>query len=140
MPRSPNLHNRALDSRPPPENPSSEVVARTSGLAMQTRVRTGSAKSAALLSGRSGDLPLQGNGPFRARSAERVNILLVDDRDDKLLAYQTALECLGQNVVCARSGREALQRLMEKDFAVVVLDVFMPTMDGIETAALIRQQ
>src|SRR5437773_8806572 len=79
-------------------------------------------------------------GLYRWTSTKKVNILLVDDREDKLIAFQAALSCLGQNLVCARSGREALRQLLEKDFAVVVLDVFMPGMDGFETAALIRQR
>src|SRR5262249_3809197 len=69
-----------------------------------------------------------------------VNILLVDDRADKLLAVEAILAPLGQNVVKARSGKEALRHLLSKDFAVVLLDVAMPGMDGFETAALIRKR
>jgi signal transduction histidine kinase/PleD family two-component response regulator len=70
----------------------------------------------------------------------RVNILLVDDQPGNLLALEAILEVLGQNLVRARSGPEALKRLLEKDFAVILLDVHMPGMDGLETAALIRQR
>jgi len=70
----------------------------------------------------------------------KTNILLVDDRPDKLLALEAVLATLEQNVVCAGSGKEALRRLLEKDFAVILLDVAMPGMDGFETASLIRQR
>src|SRR5919201_3633866 len=73
-------------------------------------------------------------------SEDKVNILVVDDLPEKLLAIQLILEELKQNVVCVRSGREALRRLLEQDFAVILLDVNMPDMDGFETAALIRQR
>lgn len=72
--------------------------------------------------------------------SERVNILIVDDRPDKLLALETVLAELGENVVCVGSGAAALRQLLERDFAVVLLDVNMPDMDGLETAALIRQR
>jgi signal transduction histidine kinase len=70
----------------------------------------------------------------------KVNILLVDDRPDKLLALEAVLEDLDQNVVRAYSGREALRHLLTTDFAVILLDVNMPGMDGFETAQLIRQR
>jgi signal transduction histidine kinase/response regulator RpfG family c-di-GMP phosphodiesterase len=73
-------------------------------------------------------------------SDEKVNILVVDDRRDKLLAYETVLSELNQNLVRATSGKEALRRLLKQDFAVILLDVNMPGMDGFETAALIRQR
>jgi len=69
---------------------------------------------------------------------DKINILVVDDLPDKLLALVTVLETLGENVVTARSGREALRRLLERDYAVILLDVKMPDMDGFETASLIR--
>src|SRR5690349_1759794 len=76
-----------------------------------------------------------------AASAEgKVNILLVDDRPDKLLALEAVLEDLGQNVVRAYSGREALRYVLSHEFAVILLDVNMPGMDGFETAELIRQR
>src|SRR5262245_16665930 len=71
---------------------------------------------------------------------DKVNILVVDDLPEKLLAVELILEELGQNVICVRSGREALRQLLVYDFAVILLDVNMPDMDGFETAALIRQR
>ncbi|HEY0942215.1 MAG TPA: response regulator [Steroidobacter sp.] len=69
---------------------------------------------------------------------ERVNILLVDDQPSRLLSYESVLGELGQNLVSARSGEQALQRLLEDDYAVILLDVSMPGMDGFETAAMIH--
>src|SRR5580658_9782268 len=69
-----------------------------------------------------------------------VNILLVDDQPANLLALEAILESLGQNLVKANSGGEALRQLIQKDFAVILLDVLMPGMNGFETAALIRQR
>src|SRR3954453_5412779 len=71
---------------------------------------------------------------------EKVSILIVDDRHDKMLAYETILADLNENVVCARSGKEALRCLLQQDFAVILLDVNMPIMDGFETAMMIRQR
>jgi signal transduction histidine kinase/DNA-binding response OmpR family regulator len=74
-------------------------------------------------------------------TAEKANILIVDDLPDKLLVLQSILEELDQKVIQARSGEEALRRVLENDFAVILLDVHMPGgMDGFETAALIRQR
>lgn len=70
---------------------------------------------------------------------ERVNILLVDDQPARLLSYESILSDLGQNLVTARSGLEALERLMAEEFAVVLLDVNMPGMDGFETASMIHE-
>src|SRR4051812_25060813 len=70
---------------------------------------------------------------------EKVNILVVDDLPDKLLAFRVVLEELGQNLVMVSSGAEALKQLLEREFAVILLDVNMPDIDGIETAELIRQ-
>jgi signal transduction histidine kinase len=69
---------------------------------------------------------------------DRVNILLVDDQPARLLSYETILGQLGQNLITARSGVEALARLMKDEFALVLLDVSMPGMDGFETAAMIH--
>jgi signal transduction histidine kinase len=68
-----------------------------------------------------------------------VNILLVDDQPGRLLSYEAILGELGENLVRASSGTEALARLMEMEFAVILLDVNMPGMDGFETASLIHQ-
>jgi signal transduction histidine kinase len=71
---------------------------------------------------------------------EKVNILLVDDREDKLLALEACLADLNQNLVKARSGREALRMLLRQSFAVVLLDVTMPEMSGFDTAEMIRNR
>ena len=73
------------------------------------------------------------------KSNEKVNILLVDDQPARLLSYETILGDLGQNLVRAGSGLEALEKLMKEEFAVVLLDVSMPGMDGFETASLIHE-
>src|SRR4051794_24411491 len=73
--------------------------------------------------------------------ADKVNLLVVDDLAEKLLVMESILGELGQNLVVARSGEEALRRVLEQDFAVILLDVHMPGgMDGFETAALIRRR
>jgi two-component sensor histidine kinase len=71
---------------------------------------------------------------------ETVAILLVDDRPDKLLALESVISTLGQTIVKASSGKEALRCLLHQDFAVILLDINMPGMDGFETASLIRQR
>ncbi len=73
-----------------------------------------------------------------AAADQKVDILLVDDRPDKLLALESILGDLGQNLVRAYSGREALRALLQQDYAVILLDVNMPGMDGFETAEMIR--
>ena len=78
--------------------------------------------------------------PVSPRTEERVNILAVDDSPDKLLSLSAILSELHQNVMCAASGREALWHLLRAEFAVVLLDVNMPGLDGFETAALMRQR
>ena len=83
-----------------------------------------------------------GNAPApaaRAAGVEPARILLVDDQPGRLLTYHTILEPLGEQLVQAESGREALKLLMEDDFALILLDVNMPGMDGFETASLIHQ-
>jgi signal transduction histidine kinase len=84
-----------------------------------------------------GDEPVKkGPDPF---FEERCNILVVDDLQEKLLVFQTILEELGQNLVLVRSGSEALREVLAREFAVILLDVNMPDIDGLETARLIRQ-
>jgi signal transduction histidine kinase/CheY-like chemotaxis protein len=70
---------------------------------------------------------------------ERVNILVVDDLQEKLLVFGTILEDLHQNLVFVRSGAEALREVLTREFAVILLDVNMPDIDGFETATLIRR-
>jgi signal transduction histidine kinase len=68
------------------------------------------------------------------------DILVVDDNDTNLVAIEAALLPLGRKLVLARSGVEALARLLEQDFALIILDVAMPGMDGFETARLVRSR
>src|ERR1700710_1863607 len=70
---------------------------------------------------------------------ERVNILLVDDQPAKLLAYEVILKELGENLVVATSGREALEYLLKNEVAVILVDVCMPELDGFELAGMIRE-
>src|SRR5207245_10257698 len=70
----------------------------------------------------------------------KANILLVDDRPESLLALEAVLADLGQNLVRADSGRQALRCVLMQDFAVILLDVHMPGMNGFETATLIRER
>jgi signal transduction histidine kinase/PleD family two-component response regulator len=78
--------------------------------------------------------------PHRPLQQPRADILIVDDRQDKLLIYQTILDELEQNLFTARSGEQALKQVLEREFAVILLDVNMPGMSGFETAALIRKR
>lgn len=70
--------------------------------------------------------------------AEQANILLVDDRPENLLSLEALLEGPEVNIVKAASGNEALSLMLDHDFALVLLDVQMPEMDGFETAYLMR--
>jgi PAS domain S-box-containing protein len=70
--------------------------------------------------------------------AEKLNILLVDDQPGKLLSYEVILKDLGENLIMAQSGAEALEHLLKKEVAVLLVDVCMPELDGFELAAMIR--
>ena len=71
--------------------------------------------------------------------SDKVNILMVDDQPAKLLSYEVILSELGENLIKATSGREALEQLLKTDVAVVLMDVSMPELDGFELAEIIRQ-
>ena len=89
-------------------------------------------------------LPLPGRPAASLQGADapedRVNILLVDDQPANLVALEAMLQGLGQHLVRAASGRDALKWLLSNDCAVILLDVKMPEMDGFETAGLIRER
>jgi len=70
---------------------------------------------------------------------EKINILLVDDQPAKLLSYEVILRDLGENLIKATSAREALELLLKRDIAVVLIDVCMPELDGFQLAAMIRE-
>jgi two-component sensor histidine kinase/DNA-binding response OmpR family regulator len=76
---------------------------------------------------------------MNGNAVEKVNVLLVDDQPDKLLAYEVILGELGENLVKTSSAREALQFLLKNDVAVVLVDVCMPELDGFQLAAMIRE-
>jgi PAS domain S-box-containing protein len=82
---------------------------------------------------------LNGPGP-ESRERGRASILIVDDQQGNIRALESLLGDLGQDLVCATTGQEALASLLERDFAVILLDVRMPSMDGFETAELIRRR
>jgi PAS domain S-box-containing protein len=69
---------------------------------------------------------------------DRVNILLVDDQPAKLMSYEVILQGLGEHLLKATSGREALEHLLKSDVAIVLIDVCMPDLDGFQLAAMIR--
>ena len=69
---------------------------------------------------------------------EKVNILMVDDQASKLLTYEAILGSLGENLIKANSGQQALNHLLRTDIAVVLMDVRMPELDGFEVAEIIR--
>ncbi len=77
--------------------------------------------------------------PSAPARIDRVDILLVDDQPSKLLTYEAILADLGENLIKATSATEALQCLLTRDIAVVLVDVCMPELDGYELAAMIRQ-
>jgi PAS domain S-box-containing protein len=70
---------------------------------------------------------------------DKINILLVDDQPAKLLSYEVILRDLGENLIKATSAREALELLLKRDIAVVLIDVCMPELDGFQLAAMIRE-
>ncbi|MDQ1038716.1 response regulator RpfG family c-di-GMP phosphodiesterase [Streptomyces sp. V3I8] len=76
---------------------------------------------------------------FEASTDERASILLVDDMEDNLVALEAVLGSLNEPLVRARSGEEAMKALLRQRFAVVLLDIRMPGMDGFETAANIKR-
>ncbi len=78
--------------------------------------------------------------PPPSERLEPVNVLLVDDRAEDLLSLSAVLDGRGYRLVRARSGAEALRCLLRQDFAVILLDIVMPTMDGFEVAAMIKQR
>src|SRR5690349_23197528 len=78
--------------------------------------------------------------PTEQSSPERVKILLVDDTPENLISLEAALDGLGQELVLANSGTEALRHLLADDFAAILLDVKMPEMDGFQTAEMIRSR
>lgn len=84
-------------------------------------------------------LPMASNSDLQG-PAPKASILLVDDREENLDVLEAILKDLGQNLIRARSGQEALRLLFDRDFAVILLDVRMPDMDGFETAELIRKR
>ena len=71
---------------------------------------------------------------------EPVNILLVDDQPAKLLSYEAILRDLGENLIMAGSAREALEHLLKTNIAVILIDVRMPEVDGIETAKRLKKR
>src|SRR5215471_2875498 len=72
-------------------------------------------------------------------TGEKVNILLVDDQPSKLLTYEAVLKDLGENLLKASSAQEAFEHLLRTDVAVVLVDVYMPDLDGFELARMIRE-
>jgi PAS domain S-box-containing protein len=94
------------------------------------------------MNGPVGDIPVARRAeeePVAAHVADKARVLLVDDDERNLLAVATVLEDLGE-VVLARSGEEALRHLLKGEFAVILLDVYMPGLDGYETAQIIRSR
>src|SRR6185437_14455738 len=101
------------------------------GLFVETRQHAGSAGCVARLA--------EGLNVSYPRVLAAARILIVDDLPEKLLVYSTLLEDLDAQIVEAHSGTEALKRVLEGEFAVILLDVNMPDIDGLETANLIRR-
>ncbi|WEV26416.1 response regulator [Streptomyces sp. 71268] len=117
----------------------------TAGRATATAGRAGAATTTTAAAGRTAQHPAAAYPPPPAAAARgagpRPKILIVDDQRDNLLAMEAVLATLGQELVAATSGREALRALLDHDdFAVILLDVQMPEMDGYETAAQIKRR
>src|SRR4029453_705173 len=72
-------------------------------------------------------------------SNENINVLMVDDQPAKLLSYEVILQGLGANLIKATSARQALERLLKHEVAVVLIDVSMPELDGFELAKMLRE-
>src|SRR6185437_11361758 len=103
-----------------------------------TRARSGSCAEPSAGTGVSD--PSDSPGAARGEPASpRARILIVDDLPEKRMVYGTTLEGLDAEVVMAQSGEEALKRVLDEEFALILLDVHMPGMDGLETAELLRQ-
>ena len=79
----------------------------------------------------------EGHGRKMHPNRDKVNVLLVDDQPSKLLSYEVILEELGENLIKAASGKEALAQLLRREIAVILVDVAMPELDGFELAAMI---
>ena len=81
--------------------------------------------------------------PLQKRSLrggdEKINILLVDDQQAKLLSYEAILDELGENLIKASSATEALEQLLKRDIAIILIDVCMPDLDGFQLATMIRE-
>src|SRR3954471_18575966 len=105
------------------------------GAATMTGTRTGGAQKPSP-GAAPGALPGRGGRAM----VQKAKILLVDDRPENLLALEAILSALDQTLVRASSGEEALKALLTDDFAVILLDVSMPGMDGFETAAHIKRR
>jgi CheY-like chemotaxis protein len=74
------------------------------------------------------------------QAQDKASILMVDDHPQNLIALEAVLDGMGHSLVKASSGREALKRVLEREFALILLDVQMPGLDGYETAALVRER
>jgi signal transduction histidine kinase len=96
--------------------------------------------SEAATAARSAAVPEDLQPEVAAEAAPQAKILLVDDEPKSLFALQELLSTLGQNLMIAQSGEEALRLALKNDFAVILLDVRMPGIDGFETARLIRSR
>jgi signal transduction histidine kinase len=81
---------------------------------------------------------MSGSTHIKQQTDEKINILMVDDQPGKLLSYEAMLGVLGENLIKAHSGMEALEHLLKTDIALVLMDVSMPGMDGFETAQMIH--